>query len=79
MSNTAFPFSTSRQSVGDKSRQQILETLSKLGGTEQLRELGPTQFLMPGFIDCHHHAPQYSYAGTATDAPLMQWLEVGHI
>ena len=35
-------------------------------------------FLTPGFVDTHVHAPQYSYTGTATDRPLMGsegWLE----
>jgi len=35
-------------------------------------------FLVPGFVDLHIHAPQFSYAGTATDRPLMGnagWLE----
>lgn len=32
------------------------------------------QFLTPGLIDTHIHAPQYCYAGTATDRPLMEWL-----
>ncbi|GMH89885.1 hypothetical protein TL16_g11595 [Triparma laevis f. inornata] len=37
-----------------------------------------SDFITPGFIDCHVHAPQYSFAGTATDRPLMGkegWLE----
>ena len=34
----------------------------------------PCQFLLPGLIDCHIHASQYCYAGTATDTPLMSWL-----
>eukprot|EP01023_Acetabularia_acetabulum_P063446 TRINITY_DN7966_c1_g2_i1.p1 TRINITY_DN7966_c1_g2~~TRINITY_DN7966_c1_g2_i1.p1 ORF type:complete len:449 (-),score=90.11 TRINITY_DN7966_c1_g2_i1:70-1416(-) len=38
-------------------------------------QLKPSQFVIPGFIDTHIHAPQYSYAGTATDKPLMQWLD----
>jgi len=29
----------------------------------------------PGFIDTHVHAPQYQYTGTATDLPLMKWLQ----
>ncbi|TMW62067.1 hypothetical protein Poli38472_009560 [Pythium oligandrum] len=33
------------------------------------------QFLMPGFVDTHVHAPQYQYMGTGTDTPLMQWLD----
>eukprot|EP00947_MAST-08B_sp_MAST-8B-sp1_P000811 g811.t1 len=35
----------------------------------------PGGFFVPGLIDCHVHAPQYPYAGTATDKPLMEWLE----
>jgi guanine deaminase len=31
--------------------------------------------LCPGFIDLHVHAPQFAFAGTATDRPLLQWLE----
>jgi guanine deaminase len=37
-----------------------------------------TEFICPGFIDLHIHAPQFSYTGTATDRPLMGmngWLE----
>lgn len=30
---------------------------------------------MPGLVDTHIHAPQYSYAGTGLDLPLLQWLE----
>lgn len=33
------------------------------------------QFLMPGFIDTHLHAPQYAYTGTGTHIPLMEWLD----
>lgn len=33
------------------------------------------QFLVPGFIDLHVHAMQYTYTGTGTDLPLMQWLQ----
>ncbi|CAL8471103.1 g10645 [Coccomyxa elongata] len=33
------------------------------------------RFMCPGFVDVHCHAPQYSYSGTATDKPLMAWLE----
>lgn len=46
------------------------------GGTVVVQELGPSQFLCPGFVDTHIHAPQFAYTGTATDVPLMRWLEV---
>lgn len=34
-----------------------------------------SEFFMPGMVDTHIHAPQYSYAGTALDMPLLQWLD----
>lgn len=42
---------------------------------ERVWELPAGQVLLPGFVDVHVHAPQYSYTGTATDLPLMEWLE----
>lgn len=33
------------------------------------------QFLMPGFVDGHAHAPQYAFHGTGLDLPLLEWLE----
>ena len=29
---------------------------------------------LPGFVDCHVHAPQYPQAGLALDRPLEEWL-----
>ena len=40
--------------------------------------LSKDEFLCPGMIDLHIHAPQYAFTGTATDRPLMGangWLE----
>jgi len=47
-------------------------------GDCELEKQSALSFVTPGFIDTHIHAPQYSYAGTATDRPLMGaegWLE----
>ncbi|KAJ1664496.1 hypothetical protein IW140_000499 [Coemansia sp. RSA 1813] len=33
------------------------------------------QFLMPGLIDTHTHAPQATFMGLGHDLPLMEWLE----
>ncbi|KAJ1720528.1 hypothetical protein LPJ53_004847 [Coemansia erecta] len=33
------------------------------------------QFLMPGLIDTHTHAPQFTFLGIGHDLPLMDWLE----
>lgn len=38
------------------------------------KQLSSTQFLMPGFIDCHIHAPQYPNSGLGLDMPLLEWL-----
>jgi cytosine/adenosine deaminase-related metal-dependent hydrolase len=37
--------------------------------------LKPGQFLVPGLIDTHIHAPQYVFTGTGYDLPLLKWLE----
>lgn len=37
-------------------------------------ELGDA-WLIPGFIDGHCHAPQYSYLGIGMHLPLLDWLE----
>lgn len=34
-----------------------------------------SEFFIPGLVDTHIHAPQYSYAGTGLDLPLLQWLD----
>ncbi|KNC82283.1 guanine deaminase [Sphaeroforma arctica JP610] len=36
--------------------------------------LGENEFIMPGLIDTHHHAPQYAFAGTGYDLTLLDWL-----
>lgn len=33
-----------------------------------------SEFFMPGLVDTHIHAPQYSFTGTRVDLPLLQWL-----
>lgn len=39
-----------------------------------ITRLSKHSFLLPTFTDLHIHAPQYLYAGTGLDLPLMQWL-----
>ncbi|KAM7443443.1 hypothetical protein ABFA07_007763 [Porites harrisoni] len=55
-----------------------LEDLTKKFGfqKEDVISLQPVrQFLMPGFVDTHIHAPQYVFTGTGYDLPLLDWLE----
>mmetsp|Transcript_29515 Transcript_29515/g.94772 ORF Transcript_29515/g.94772 Transcript_29515/m.94772 type:complete len:518 (-) Transcript_29515:1761-3314(-) len=33
------------------------------------------EFIVPGFVDAHAHAPQYAFTGTGMDLPLLEWLE----
>ncbi|CAJ0758659.1 16810_t:CDS:2 [Entrophospora sp. SA101] len=54
----------------------------KLSDSSELKELldevirlTKKQFLMPGFVDTHTHAPQYPNAGTGMDLPLLEWLK----
>ncbi|XP_038207384.1 guanine deaminase [Zerene cesonia] len=41
----------------------------------RIKHLGGNQFLMPGFIDCHTHAPQFPNLGLGLDRPLLEWLD----
>ena len=38
--------------------------------------LEPGQYLLPGFVDLHVHAPQWPQLGLALDLPLEEWLQV---
>lgn len=40
-----------------------------------LTTLRPDQYVLPGFIDLHIHAPQWPNAGLALDRPLNEWLD----
>ncbi|NXH51342.1 GUAD deaminase, partial [Rhabdornis inornatus] len=53
-----------------------LEQLTKTWGfkTSDIRQLSKHEFFMPGLVDTHIHAPQYSFTGTRVDLPLLQWL-----
>lgn len=39
------------------------------------RRLSAGQYLLPGLVDLHVHAPQWAQTGTGFDAPLEAWLE----
>lgn len=49
--------------------------LEAAGAAGTLVELGQGQYLLPGFVDLHVHAPQYPQLGRALDAPLEVWLQ----
>lgn len=41
----------------------------------RLTVLGDGQYLLPGLVDLHVHAPQFPQLGKALDAPLEDWLQ----
>lgn len=43
-------------------------------GKSNFHRLANGQYLLPGFIDLHVHAPQWAQSGTALDIPLYDWL-----
>ncbi len=51
---------------------QSVENFRQAG---RLTELGPRQYLIPGLVDCHIHAPQWPQLGKALDVPLERWLQ----
>ncbi|MCL6707689.1 guanine deaminase [Pseudomonas sp. R2.Fl] len=48
------------------------EAAERAGRLERLPE---GSYLLPGFVDCHVHAPQYPQLGGALDVPLEVWLQ----
>ncbi|KAF7725531.1 hypothetical protein EC973_009561 [Apophysomyces ossiformis] len=48
--------------------------LTSLAGPHKVHRLEPHQFLLPGLIDTHAHAPQFVFAGSGMDLPLLEWL-----
>jgi guanine deaminase len=40
-----------------------------------LQTLEPGQYLLPGLVDLHVHAPQWPQLGLALDLPLEEWLQ----
>jgi guanine deaminase len=41
---------------------------------DRLQRLKEGQYILPGFVDLHVHAPQWAQSGTALDIPLYEWL-----
>ncbi len=50
------------------------EKLSTARSSGSFVSLKPGQFLLPGFVDLHIHAPQWPQLGKALHLPLNEWL-----
>lgn len=51
------------------------ELAAALDAAGKLERLGAKQFLLPGLVDAHIHAPQWPQLGKALDRPLDVWLQ----
>ena len=59
----------------DGKAEGVYQTLPfRLGGSP-IRDFGDS-LIIPGLVDLHLHAPQYSYRGLGMDMELLEWLEV---
>jgi guanine deaminase len=54
--------------------ERYLKTKHDAEVTGRLLKLPNGSYLLPGFVDCHVHAPQYPQLGSALDVPLEVWL-----
>ncbi|MEW5318752.1 MAG: hypothetical protein WDW38_009947 [Sanguina aurantia] len=57
---------------GDSEAEVLAQFDIEASGVKRLQT---GQFMVPGFVDTHVHAPQYKFTGTGTDMPLMEWLK----
>jgi guanine deaminase len=48
---------------------------ARLAATGALVSLAPQQYVLPGMVDLHVHAPQWPQLGKALDLPLEEWLQ----
>ena len=61
--------------VKDNIIEFISETLPEEHKDKEVVQLGNGEFILPGFVDCHAHPPQYPFIGTAFGLPLLDWLK----
>lgn len=64
----------------------VIEKVLDLSSAEDNNEFNSLQqenikdcsgkLVIPGFIDCHCHAPQYAFTGTGIDIQLLEWLKL---
>ncbi|KAF9994725.1 hypothetical protein BGZ80_003647 [Entomortierella chlamydospora] len=60
--------------VKNVAQDKVESTLEGVESDKVIR-LNEDQFVIPGFIDTHIHAPQYTFCGNGHDLPLLEWLD----
>lgn len=58
----------------DEDDPDFLSVKEQAAQQDRLVTLQDNNYLLPGFIDLHVHAPQWPNAGLALDRPLNEWL-----
>ncbi|KAI3559694.1 guanine deaminase [Colletotrichum abscissum] len=53
----------------------IEELSAKLPGDQKVKVLAKGQFISPGFIDTHNHAPQWAMRGQGQGLHILDWLD----
>ncbi|XP_068619899.1 guanine deaminase [Battus philenor] len=61
--------------IGSTVQYNLLEASEDLKGFHKVI-LNQDQLLIPGFVDCHTHAPQFPNIGLGLDRPLLEWLDL---
>ena len=70
---SCYAFFHGSRPVGEIRQISYICLLEKNFGKSQLF-LFSSEFLMPGMVDTHIHAPQYSFCGCNVGLPLLDWL-----
>ncbi|KAK4187566.1 hypothetical protein QBC35DRAFT_532389 [Podospora australis] len=61
--------------VDPASTSTILTSLNFRPSLVEVTHLGPGQFIMPGFVDTHNHAPQFGQRGLGQGMHIIDWLD----
>ena len=60
--------------VLEPSDSDFAQTVAELRRRRLLQELEGGEYLLPGLVDLHNHAPQWPQLGKALDVTLAEWL-----
>ncbi|KAK4042793.1 hypothetical protein C8A01DRAFT_44286 [Parachaetomium inaequale] len=63
------------RNVDPHQAQDTLRALNFSPDLVTIHRLGPGQFLIPGFVDTHNHAPQWAQRGLGQGMHILDWLD----
>jgi guanine deaminase len=63
------------KAVHRRESHEISNLARRFAATGDLVTFGREQYLLPGLVDLHVHAPQWPQLGKALDLPLKDWLQ----